>query len=143
MRYIGDTIDTKQEVLLMQFTISHTTSLLYVSYLDDLSQIVTNIREIILQTTRVFFRRAWWKEVAPVPVIIPVDYAFQLSDMEQYSTERHCRSPKSSIKVFKESHWSVQFNMQCIYLFGVRSAANRTRGAQETTRISICLIYIQ
>ena len=63
-RHIEDTIDTKQEVLLMHFTISHTTSLLCVAYLDDLSQIVTNIREIILQTTRVFFRRAWWKEVA-------------------------------------------------------------------------------
>ena len=47
----------------MHFTMSHTTSLLCVSYLDHLSQIVTNIREIILQTTRVFFRRAWWKEV--------------------------------------------------------------------------------
>ena len=32
--------------------------LLCVSYLIDLSQIVTNIRKIILQTTRV-----WWKEV--------------------------------------------------------------------------------
>ena len=47
----------------MHFTMSHTTSLLCVSYLDHLSQIVTNIREIILQTTKVFFRRAWWKEV--------------------------------------------------------------------------------
>ena len=52
----------------MHFTISHTTSLLCVSYLDDLSQIVTNIREIILQTTRVFFRRAWWKEVASLAI---------------------------------------------------------------------------
>ena len=51
----------------MHFTMSHTTSLLCVSYLDHLSQIVTNIREIILQTTRVFFRRAWWKEVVLVP----------------------------------------------------------------------------
>ena len=56
----------------MQFTISHTTSLLCVSYLDDLSQIVTNIREIILQTTRVFFRRAWWKEVEIYQLFIEV-----------------------------------------------------------------------
>ena len=64
----------------MQFTISHTTSLLCVSYLDDLSQIVTNIREIILQTTRVFFRRAWWKEVGPNTIFVFLSYTVYLCE---------------------------------------------------------------
>ena len=67
----------------MHFTMSHTTSLLCVSYLDHLSQIVTNIREMILQTTRVFFRRAWWKEVGNRSMKRPLGYFRILPEYSQ------------------------------------------------------------